>query len=93
LLGGVKPAVFAAALWWLLPNVVGAQDASNVAPAPREAVFKNGIDGIFEAFVTRPLVALGDRHGLTQGFIFYENLVRDPRFARDVGNVVVRTRL
>jgi hypothetical protein len=89
LLGSLKLTVFAAALWLLLPNLVGAEGASNAAPAPREAVFKNGIDGIFEAFVTRPLVGLGDRHGLTQGFIFYENLVRDPRFARDVGNVVV----
>jgi hypothetical protein len=87
--GSFKRALLAAALSWLLPALVGAQDASRVAPAPRDPAFKDALNGIFEAFETRPLVGIGDRHGLTQGFIFYENLVRDPRFARDVGNVVV----
>jgi hypothetical protein len=84
----LKPALLAAALSLLLPMLVGAHDESKAAPR-REAVFKDGINGVFEAFATHPLVGLGDRHGLAQGFIFYENLVSDPRFARDIGNVVV----
>jgi hypothetical protein len=47
------------------------------------------VDGIFEAFKTHPLVGLGDDHGLAQEMDFYAALVRDPRFAREVGNLVV----
>jgi hypothetical protein len=46
-------------------------------------------DGIFEAFKTRPVVALGDSHNLTQEMDFYIDLIRDPRFAKEIGNVVV----
>src|SRR5690606_12476212 len=54
------------------------------SPAVRPA-----IDGILEAFNTHPLVGLGDAHGLAQEQDFYATLIRDPRFAREVGNVVV----
>ena len=46
-------------------------------------------DGIFEAFQTHPLVGLGETHRRAQEIDFYTALIRDPRFARDVGNVVV----
>jgi hypothetical protein len=46
-------------------------------------------DGIFEAFKTHPVVALGDSHGLTQEMDFYIDLIRDQRFAKEIGNVVV----
>ena len=46
-------------------------------------------DGIFEAFKTHPVVALGDSHNLTQEMDFYIDLIRDPRFAKEIGNVVV----
>jgi hypothetical protein len=36
-----------------------------------------------------PLVGLGDYHGLAQEEDFYTVLIRDKRFAKDVGNVVV----
>jgi hypothetical protein len=55
-------------------------------PAPKVAP---ATDGIFEAFKTHPLVGLGEMHGLAQIYDFYVVLLRDPRFARDVGNVVV----
>ena len=54
------------------------------APAARPA-----IDGIFEAFQTHPLVGLGEHHSVAQELEFYNTLVRDPRFAAEVGNVVV----
>lgn len=47
------------------------------------------IDGILEAFGSHSLVALGDAHGMAQEQDFYAALVRDPRFAHEVGNVVV----
>lgn len=46
-------------------------------------------DGIFAAFQTRPLVGLGDNHGLSQEMDFYAALIRDPRFAAEVGNIVL----
>jgi len=59
---------------------VMAQPSPTIAPAT---------DGIFAAFRTHPLVGLGEWHGLAQELDFYATLVRDPRFARDVGNVVL----
>ena len=49
----------------------------------------SGADGIFAAFRTHPIVVLGDRHGMAQEEDFFAQLVRDPRFAKDIGNVVV----
>jgi hypothetical protein len=54
-----------------------------------ETVVRPAIDGIFAAFDSYPLVGLADNHGLAQSMEFYEALIRDPRFARDVRNVVV----
>lgn len=57
-----------------------------IPPAPTATP---AIDGIMDAFKTHPLVGLGDDHGMAQEEDFYAALVRDPRFAREVGNVVV----
>lgn len=54
-----------------------------------ETVVRPAIDGVFAAFDTHPLVGLADNHGLAQNMEFYEALIRDPRFARGVRNVVV----
>jgi hypothetical protein len=51
----------------------------------------NAADGIFAAFQNHPLVGLGEWHGMAQGLDFYAVLVRDPRFAKEVGNVVAET--
>jgi hypothetical protein len=47
------------------------------------------MDGIFAAFQTHPLVGIGEHHSIQQELDFYTALVRNPRFAREVGNVVV----
>jgi hypothetical protein len=47
------------------------------------------VDGIMTAFKTHPLVGIGDWHGMAQEEDFYVELVKDPRFAKEVGNVVV----
>ena len=47
------------------------------------------MDGIFEAFKTLPLVGISGAHRYAQAEAFYAAIIRDTRFARDVGNVVV----
>jgi len=55
----------------------------------QQLTVRPAFDGIFEAFQTHPLVGLGETHRRAQEIDFYTALIRDPRFARDVGNVVV----
>jgi hypothetical protein len=70
-------------LWVMLYGVM-------VGPArAAEPVVRPAINGIFAAFEKHPLVGLGDLHMLANELAFYSALVRDPRFAADVGNVVV----
>lgn len=47
------------------------------------------LDGVFRAFQTHPLVGLADIHGVAEVGDFYTTLIKDPRFAAQVGNVVV----
>lgn len=47
------------------------------------------VDGVLDLFQRKSIVALGDVHGLAQEDDFYGDLVRDPQFAEQVGNVVV----
>lgn len=64
-----------------------------VAPAKAQPMpnpkAQPAIDGVFAAFANHPLVGISDHHSLAQEADFYIALVRDPRFAREVGNVVV----
>ena len=57
--------------------------------APHAPKVTPAADGIFEAFNTHSLVGLGEWHGLAQMLDFYVVLLRDPRFAAEVGNIVV----
>ena len=61
---------------------------SAVAAQPPPKVV-GAADGIFAAFATHPVVALGEWHGLAQELDFYATLLRDPRFGAQVGNVVL----
>ena len=47
------------------------------------------IDGVLAAFRNKALVGLSDRHGLAQEEDFYVSLIGDPRFAKQVRNIVV----
>jgi len=58
------------------------------APAPK---ISKAADGVFAAFQSHPLVGIGEWHGLAQELDFYATLVRDPRFAAEVGNIVLET--
>jgi hypothetical protein len=67
-----------------------AGSASAQAPqAAKPPTVQPAVDGILAAFKTHSLVGLADAHGLAQEQDFYAAVIRDPRFARDVGNVVV----
>lgn len=50
---------------------------------------KPAVPGILDAFKTHDLIGLGDYHGLAQEQDFYAALVRDSRFADEVGNLVL----
>ncbi|HEY8002779.1 MAG TPA: hypothetical protein VIE16_01045 [Phenylobacterium sp.] len=67
--------------------IVGMSDAASRTPhgRPRAEV---AADGVFAAFARRPIVLLGDAHHLAQEGAFYAALIRDPRFAAEVGNLV-----
>jgi len=65
-------------------SLAEAQTPSRAAPTVRPA-----IDAILAAFETHPLVGIGDAHNLAQEEDFFAALIRDPRFAKEVGNVVV----
>ena len=62
--------------------------ATPALAAPPPKIIKAS-DGIFAAFHDHPLVGLGEWHGLAQEVDFYAALVRDPRLAKEVGNIVV----
>lgn len=80
-----KRGKWTALMLWLAIAGAAAQPAGPTANPPAQPA----IDGIIAAFQKHPLVGLGDYHDVAQEADFYAALVRDPRFARDVGNVVV----
>src|SRR5690242_3252502 len=57
--------------------------------AERSPEVKAAIDGVLDLFQQKPVVVLCDDHGLAQEEAFYSALVRDPRFAANIGNIVV----
>lgn len=80
----------------LLATVLCSPGYAQVAAQPNAQTASVGpvlvepaLDGVFRAFANHPVVALGDPHGLAEQMDFYAAVVRDPRFARDVRNLVV----
>jgi hypothetical protein len=72
----------------LLPAAGAGQGASVPAPAP--AVPADPITAIVDAFRTHAIVALGEGdHGNQEGHEFRLALIRDPRFATFVNDIVV----
>ena len=66
-------------------QVAAVPKAQGASAAP--VIVEPALDGVFRAFGNKPVVALGDPHGLAEQMDFYAAVVRDPRFARDVRNV------
>ena len=87
---------FASGAAFSLATVLCAPAYAQVAAHPNDqaasvggVIVEPALDGVFRAFGNHPVVALGDPHGLAEQMDFYAAVVRDPRFARDVRNVVV----
>ena len=57
--------------------------------AAKPAVPVDPIPAILEAFRSHAIVALGDAHGTAQAQAFLKALVRDPRFATTVNDIVI----
>lgn len=72
----------------VLSIVLATVKAANSSSLPATNV-SAAVDGILAAFRDHPLVGIEDNHGLAQEEDFYAALMRDPRFAREVTNVVV----
>jgi hypothetical protein len=78
--------LFVGALLAIACPAADAQKTPASLPAP---TVRPAIDGILAGFQNHPLVAIGNYEDYAQEEDFYAALVRDPRFAREVGNVVV----
>jgi hypothetical protein len=65
---------------------------SAAARTPKPAVPVDPIPAILDAFPSHPIVALGEgTHGNEQGHAFRLSLIRDPRFAKVVNDIVVES--
>jgi hypothetical protein len=71
-----------------LVALLGCMAQASATPPPK---ITSAVDGIITAFQTHPIVAIGEWHGLAQEMDLYAALLRDPRFAAQVGNVVLET--
>jgi hypothetical protein len=68
----------------------GGSSVAGQAPSPRPAVPVEAISAILDAFQSHPVVVLGEGpHGNEQGHAFRLALIRDPRFAAIVNDIVV----
>jgi hypothetical protein len=68
------------------PLLAGQSSSSRAAPKA------DAVTAIIEAFGTSPVVALGEGdHGNEQGHAFRLGLIRDPRFAATVNDIVVES--
>jgi hypothetical protein len=70
--------------------VGGDSQSATTRPGAEAAPWvKPAVDGVLDLFKQKSVVALGDEHGLAEEEAFYSALLRAPRFAEEVGNVVV----
>jgi len=74
---------------FLVAGLTIAEGQNSPTTSTNKVSAQPAVDGVLNAFRQRPLVGMIDAHGLAQQEDFYALLVRDPRFANEVGNVVV----
>jgi hypothetical protein len=84
----IRSRILTAMLWGTLSasSLVGELAPSLVSPS---ASVVPASEGIFVAFQSHSIVGMADWHGLAQEEDFYVDLIRDPRFTEEIGNVVV----
>ena len=73
----------------LLAVTFGAAGVTAQEPRPQPAVPVEPISAVLDAFEQHAVVALGDPHGNEQAHAFRLSLIRDPRFAAAVDDIVV----
>ena len=80
-------------LWRFCSGLVGLMFSFGVAvlaqSIPKPAVPLEPISAILDAFKTHEIVALADAHGNDQNHAFRLALIRDPRFALTVNDIVI----
>jgi hypothetical protein len=71
--------------------LMGSQVIAQEQPSPAEAdpQVVNAVDGLFAAFETHDVVAIGEQHGIAELGNLYQALLRDPRFPDVVDAVVL----
>ena len=76
---------------WIAISLLAAGSASaQPSASEKKAVPVDPIAAILEAFRSHPIVALGEgNHNNEQGYAFRLSLIRDPRFAATVNDIVV----
>lgn len=83
------PAVSKLACTCALATILASAELAQASTDRPEPAIRPALDGIFEAFDSHPLVGIGEAHQVAQILDFYRDIVQDPRFAQEVGNVVV----
>jgi len=73
----------------LLSTIATSPITAQQGPPLRPAVPVEPIGAILDAFRSHSIVALGEDHGNEQGHAFRLSLIRDPRFAAKVNDIVV----
>jgi Haem-binding uptake, Tiki superfamily, ChaN len=73
----------------LLSTIATLPITARQGPPLRPAVPVEPIGAILDAFRSHSIVALGEDHGNEQGHAFRLSLIRDPRFAANVNDIVV----
>ncbi len=85
----MQPGVLRLALVAAAVSVRMSLPAAAQSPSPRNAEPVEPIGAVIEAFRTHAVVALAEDHGNEQGHAFRLALVRDPRFAATVDDILV----
>lgn len=80
---------FGARVAVLVLGIAASSSAQEPSPAPRPAVPVEPIAAVLDAFQSHSVVALCDAHGNEQAHAFLLSLLRHPRFAAIVNDIVV----
>src|SRR3954469_14793290 len=79
----------AAAAFVFVLTIAATVGVDGQRPAAPLAIPLEPISAIIDAFRSHSVVALGEGHGNEQGHAFRLSLIRDPRFAATVNDIVV----
>ena len=85
---GIRAAAFRGLRYGLASGLITASIPAQ-QNAPKPAIPVDPVPAIIDAFQRHDVVALGDAHGNEQARAFLKVLVRDPRFAATVNDIVV----